>query len=165
MKRLIDLIVYILNNYPTIEELSKPRLVKLIYLIDWKYTIDFGEQYTNIKWFYNHYGPYVDEVIDTMKQNNDIFEVESYINFYGSESNKFRVIDNNYEISLNDNIKKIADLLIDYTYKLKWNEFIGLVYSTYPIKVNSKYSYLDLKELASEFRKLKGIKATNKGYT
>ena len=40
MRKLTELIKYILHTYPKIEELSKPRLVKLIYLIDWKYAMD-----------------------------------------------------------------------------------------------------------------------------
>ena len=161
MKNLIGLIAYILGNYPKLEELSKPRLVKLVYLIDWKYTIDYGKQYTDIKWFYHHYGPYVEDVINVMKQNPDIFQVESYANPYGGESNKFKLINRGYKVNLDSEIKRIADLLMNYTYKLSWNDFIGLVYSTYPIKMNSQYSYLNLEELADEFRKRKGIKAPN----
>ena len=67
MNKLNELIKYILVKYPKIEELSKPRLVKLIYLIDWKHSIEFGEQYTDIRWIYNHYGPYVNDVINTRK--------------------------------------------------------------------------------------------------
>lgn len=154
MNNLEKLIRYILLNYPNLQELSKPRLVKLIYIIDWRYTIENGKQYTDINWVYNHYGPYVNDVINLMKKNPNIFKVETYSNpFGGGNTDKFDLVDKT-KIELDENIKSIVDRFIDYTYKLTWSEFINLVYSSYPIKVNLKYSTLNLKELAIEFNKL-----------
>lgn len=153
MSNLEKLIRYILLSYPNVLELSKPRLVKLIYLIDWKYTIETGKQYTNIEWYYNHYGPYVNDVINFMKGNPTIFKVESYQNpFGGGLTDKFSLLDKS-PISMEENVKEITDQFINYTYQLTWNDFINLVYSSYPIKKNVRYSKLDLKELAIEFNK------------
>ncbi|MFK8303150.1 Panacea domain-containing protein [Capnocytophaga stomatis] len=153
MSNLEKLIRYILLNYPNPMELSKPRLVKLIYLIDWKYTIENGKQYTNIEWFYNNYGPYVNDVIDLMKQKKDVFLVETYPNPYGGgNTDKFCLI-NRTHIDIEENVKIISDKFMDYTYKLNWSDFINLVYSSYPIKTHLKYSVLDLEKLAKEFKK------------
>jgi hypothetical protein len=78
MKDLLTLIIYIFKTYPKVEELSKPRLVKLIYLIDWKHAIDNGTQATNIQWYFNHYGPYVDDVIDLIKQKGELMRMVVY---------------------------------------------------------------------------------------
>lgn len=152
MKNLEELIRYIILHYPNPNELSKPRLVKLIYLIDWKYTIETGSQYTNIRWIYNHYGPYVNDVINLMREKKAIFKVDSYQNNYEGITDKFSLIDKT-EILLENNIKEIADKFIEYTYKLTWTEFINLVYSSFPIKSNLKYSTLNLEDLAIEFNK------------
>jgi len=152
MTNLEKLIRYILLNYPAINELSKPRLVKLIYLIDWRYTIEKGNQYTDIKWYFNHYGPYVTDVIDFMKSNSEIFEVVSYNNSYEGITDKFILKDKN-KIQLENEVKTITDKFIEYTYKQTWSSFINLVYSSYPIKNTSKYNYLDLQNLAIEFNK------------
>ncbi|MBL1219478.1 SocA family protein [Chryseobacterium sp. L7] len=150
MKNLENLIRYILLHYPNLVELSKPRLVKLIYLIDWRYTIENGEQYTNIKWIYNHYGPYVNDIIDLMRKNPMIFQVESYKNSYEGITDKFSLVDKS-KVLIDEKVKKIADRFIDFTYSLKWTDFINLVYSSYPIKNNLKYSSLDLVKLAKDF--------------
>ena len=154
MKKLELLIRYILLNYPLINELSKPRLVKIIYLIDWKYAIDYGKQYTEINWFFNHYGPYVDDVIKLMKEKPSVFKVNSNINSLGGVTDRFFLIDNT-PVYIDNDIKNVADYIISNTYKLNWSEFINLVYSSYPIKNNLKYSNLDLNKLSSEFRELK----------
>lgn len=152
MKNLEILIRYILLNYPNLNELSKPRLVKLIYLIDWKFAIENGSQFTDIRWVYNHYGPYVNDVINLMKEKKTVFNVESYQNSYQGITDKFTLVDKT-EILLDENLKKIADNFIAITYKLTWTEFINLIYSSYPIKSNLKYSTLNLKELAAEFNR------------
>lgn len=155
MNNLEKLIRYILLNYPNPMELSKPRLVKLIYLIDWKYTIDNGTQYTDIKWIYNNYGPYVNDIIELMKHKKNVFFVETYPNPYGGGyTDKFSLLDKTY-IELEKNVKIICDNFIDFTYKLNWSDFINLVYSSYPIKTHLKYSQLDLEKLAKEFNNLK----------
>lgn len=152
MNNLEKLIRYILLNYPDINELSKPRLVKLIYLIDWKYTINTHRQNTNIRWYFNHYGPYVNDVINLMKSKPNIFKVESYMNSYDGVTDKFLLIDRS-EISLDKNLKDIANLFIGYTSNLTWSEFINLVYSSFPIKNSIRYTYLDLVKFSYEFKR------------
>lgn len=154
MTNLINLIIYIFRSYPKVEELSKPRLVKLIYLIDWKHTITNGKQATSILWYFNHYGPYVDTVIDLIKNNPEIFQVETRLNAYGGVSDKIKLI-SKQEIQIEETIKKSCDFIILNTSQMNWTEFINLVYSTYPIKSNSKYTYLNLVEEAKKFEEYK----------
>lgn len=149
---LLDLIVYIFCNYPRIEELSKPRLVKLIYLIDWKSSIEHKRQVTQIKWYFNHYGPYVDDIINLIKESPEYFEVTSYHNSYGGVSDKI-VLKKNAAVVLPKPTKEVVDFVIDKTHKLSWSDFISLVYSTYPVKMNSKYTALNLVEGAKEYKK------------
>ena len=152
MKNLLDLIIYIFKYYPYPFELSKPRLVKLIYLIDLKHSIESGSQISEIKWFYNHYGPYVEEVIDLIKQRRDLFNVESKTNSMGGSSDRIK-LNKDAEVDLTDEYKNTANFIIDKTANMNWSDFISLVYSTYPIKNNSKYSYLNLELEAEKFKK------------
>jgi hypothetical protein len=156
MKKLIELIKYILEVYPKPEELSKPRLVKLIYLIDWKHAINTKKQYTDIRWIFNHYGPYVNDVINVMKQNPKEFIVSSRENPYGGVTDKFKLNKNSeITIEIDSEVKNITDFLISKTTHLSWSKFISVVYSTYPVKSNLKYSRLDLENLAKEYKIVK----------
>lgn len=152
MKNLLNLIIYIFKKYPNVDELSKPRLVKLIYLIDWKHSIDYGKQATSINWYFNHYGPYVDTVIELIKSNNEIFEVTSYQNIYGGGTSDKIKLTKNEEIEIDDSVMQASDFIITNTAHKNWSDFINLVYSTYPVKNNSKYSYLNLVEDAEKFK-------------
>lgn len=152
---ILDLAVYIFRNYPNPLQLSKPRLVKLMYLIDWKHCIDFGEQATDIKWYFNHYGPYVDDVINTIKEANEDFEVTSYLNpFGGGNSDRIKLISQK-NIELPMPVKISSDIIISKTNGFDWTTFISIVYSTYPVKTSSKYTYLNLIEDAKRYKMLK----------
>jgi hypothetical protein len=152
MNKLLEIVNYVFEKYPKVDELSKPRLVKLIFLIDWKFAINTGEQFTDIKWYFNHYGPYVDDVLNLVKKESEIFNVISTPNSYGGSSDKITKI-KRIPINLNSEVKTAADFIIDKTWKLNWSDFISLVYSSFPIKNNSKYTYLNLSKEAREFKK------------
>jgi hypothetical protein len=47
--------------------------------------------------------------------------------------------------------REILDFVIERTKRLYWNDFISLVYSTYPIRTRPRYSDLDLVRLADEY--------------
>lgn len=149
----IDVVRYILKHYPHKNELAKGRLNKLIYLADWKSSLDYGKQLTPIKWIFNHYGPYVND-IETHIAFDDRISIKNEMNYYGNE--KHLVVldkDEGFE-EPNENEKKTLDFIIEITHRLNWNDFINGVYSTHPIKVSERGSELNLPYLANEYKKL-----------
>lgn len=63
-----DVLLYFINKYPYPDELSKTRITKMVYLADLYKTQVIGEQLTEIKWYFDHYGPYVSDVYDAAKK-------------------------------------------------------------------------------------------------
>lgn len=163
MNSLRDILVYLFRHYPYPKELSKARVVKMIYLADWRNAIQHGVQLTTIRWYFNHFGPYVDEVINVARQDED-FEVVLVTNcFHGPKEliklkSKAKV---KGELSLEAQMS--LDHVIKNTSNLYWDDFISLVYSTYPIITQSKYSQLDLPKLAKEYRLLSGDVGVTEG--
>jgi hypothetical protein len=154
METLKDILAYFCLNYPYPNELSKARLVKMLYLADWKNSIEYQNQLTNTNWIFNQYGPYVNDIIETIKYDNR-FEIIDKTNSYGSPKQLIKV-SNNYKIlNLNEENKRILDFVINATSVLNYSDFIDLVYSTYPIKVSSKMSELNLIQLANDYKKSK----------
>jgi len=149
--QLKDLIRYIVKNYPKKEDLSKARVNKLVYLIDWKSALDYNEQISDIDWIFNHYGPYVDS-IETEISSDDRFRIKKTINFYGNEKNIIGLQKDEGFKEPNEKQKKIIDLVIDITNNMNWSNFINTVYSTYPIKHSERGENLDLVKLASEYK-------------
>ena len=150
----IDLVRYIIKYYPQPDELSKARINKIMYLVDWKSAIENEKQITDIKWLFNHYGPYVTEIEEIINSDHRL-KIEKTMNIYGNEKNIIRLlVDKNFH-SPSKEEKNIIDFVIEKTKKFYWNKFIELVYSTYPIISQEKGSILNLVELAKEYKTIK----------
>lgn len=153
MDKIIDNVVrYLVRHYPNSFELNKTRLTKLVYLVDWKYAQKYQNQVTSIRWKFDHYGPYVSDVIESVVLDKDLLIKESISAFgttkYTIESNVNKdLLD--YEL-LSETQIKVIDEVIDETKDLYWNDFIEYVYSTYPIVNSTRYSELNLIDLAKE---------------
>lgn len=149
-----NIIKYLLKEYPHKSELSASRLTKMIYLIDWKSSIDFGRQITNAQWHFDHYGPYVDDFVRLAKEDKDI-SVENTANYYGGKKQLFKLsdkFDGNFDLTKEQ--KHIADFVINATKQKNYEDFIQLVYSTYPVISNDRYSDLDLVESAEKYKQI-----------
>ena len=86
MVKLIDIILYILKNYPHKNELSNARLTKMIYLIDWRSAFDNGKQITNIKWYFDNYGSFVHDVEEEIVNHQELIQKKGfYYNLYNSQ--------------------------------------------------------------------------------
>ena len=63
-----------------------------------------------------------------------------------------RINEKNTQLTLSDNVKHVLDFVIEKTAPLSWDDFIKLVYSTYPIVTQPRYSTLNLVQLASLYK-------------
>ena len=152
MAEIRDVMAYIIKNYPHKHELSNARLTKLVYLSDWKSAIDTGKQITPISWYFDNYGPFVWDVKNTADQNPDIFETKSDSTFWGSKKLVFGLKDDGYAPKLLPEEEAAIEHVIKETKSLYWDNFIKLVYSTYPVASSDRYSYLNLTDKAAEYQ-------------
>lgn len=155
--KLRSVMAYILKIYPKnmSEEMSNARLTKMVYLVDWKNTLNTGHQVTGIKWYFDNYGPFVNDVENTAKSNSDVFLIDFGSNMYGQPKKTFKL--KHDDISFNLSLNEIASItsIVNETKKLYWREFIKLVYSTYPVASSDRYNYLDLESKAKKYKSIK----------
>jgi hypothetical protein len=153
MASIRDLLFYLISNYPKADHLSKARVTKMVYLADWKHSIEYDSQITDIEWYFNNHGPFVWDVVETAKENPTLFETESTENFYGEQKKLIKARSIDYDPDLQDTERTVADHVINATSDLNWNRFINLIYSTYPVVSTDQYNRLDLPRLASEYKR------------
>ena len=135
-----NLIKYFCSMYPHAQELSKARLTKMIYLADWENYQANKKQISNIEWYFDNFGPYVTNVIDTAYNDHEV-RVISTRTIYGTDKT---LIEYKGETpNLDEPTKLILDKVINDTKPLSWKSFIDYVYSTPPIKQSTRYNYLD----------------------
>ncbi|HHQ4675900.1 SocA family protein [Aeromonas veronii] len=151
-KVIMNVIKYILQAYPYKDELSASRLTKMLYLTDWKAALELDMQLTNTVWHFHHYGPYVDDFVKMAKQDSDI-KVTCTTTVFGGNKQLFKLSgESTQPITLEPQLKEIVDFVINATKDKNYEEFIKLVYSTYPVLSSNKYTDLDLVQKAREYK-------------
>ena len=149
-----NILKYLLKEYPHKSELSASRLTKMLYLADWKSALENGKQITDTTWHFNHYGPYVDDFMEIAENDQDI-ELVDDVTIFGGRKKLIKLSkkgEQDYDI--NPDEQYILDFVIAKTESKNYEDFITLVYSTFPVMSNTKYSDLDLVELAKQYKKL-----------
>jgi hypothetical protein len=146
-----DVVAYICKHYPHKHELSKARLTKMVYLADWRSAITRGEQVTSIEWHFNHFGPYVEDVVESVRSDPE-FDVDITANMYGNSKEIISTKNGVQYPSITGDDKEVLDFVINSTAPKYWNDFIRLVYSTYPVLTQPRYTRLNLVELAERYK-------------
>lgn len=152
MARLIDVMAYLCEVYPKKSDLSNARLTKLIYLADWRSALVNERQITDIEWVFDQFGPFVFDVKDTAAAYPEIFFVRETQNMFGSPKILIGLKDENYEYELEPEDKEVLDWVVAKSRRMPWNEFIRLIYSTYPILTQERGTKLDLVSLAAQYK-------------
>lgn len=151
MAEIVDTMIYVCEKYPYKHDLSKAKLNKLIYLADWKSAIDNDSQITPIKWYFNNYGPYVDDIEFIALTNPEIFQIKNCTTMYGNKKQVISLV-GEFNYNLSEQEINILDFVITKMAPLSWNKFIKMIYSTYPILKSNRYEELDLVQLAHEYK-------------
>lgn len=145
MASLTDVISYIHNHYPSSQtELSVERLIKLIYLADWKCAITYSSSMTNTSWKIRDFQPWMEK-----NSVEELIEVLAKIRI----GSLLKVSSN-----LQDCEKKIIKFVIEIAKDKSEEQLNRLVHSTYPAIIQNNSDILNLSELASiynqEFKQL-----------
>ena len=151
MAKLRDVVAYVAMHYPYKSELSKARLTKMVYLADWRSAILYGSQITSIQWEFNHYGPYVEDVVKVARNDSD-FSIKQTSTMYGDPKDVISVATDAEFESLSEHDRAVLDFVIGTVSPKNWNDFIRLVYSTFPIVTQPRHSKLNLVELAQRYK-------------
>ena len=130
----------------------------MVYLADWKNTLECGKQITNINWYFDNYGPFVRDVETKAKANDNLFSIMFDANIYGQAKKIFKLKNNNILTNLDENERRSIASVVEETWKLYWKDFIKLVYSTHPVASSDRYTYLDLVSKAKEYKTIKEIR-------
>jgi hypothetical protein len=149
-----DVVAYVIRHYPHAGELTKGRLTKIVYLIDWASAVRRGRQVTDIKWVFDHHGPFVYDVYD-MAESDRAFRVSDAKNAYGSDIRVIGLRDPSGFQRLDAETTAIIDDVIAKVSPMNWSVFIAHVYGTYPIRSVERYNPLPLVALAREMRREK----------
>ena len=129
------------------EKLPRYALPKLIYLLDYQYSLTHGEQYTNIKWYYNDFGPFVHDVENAIRKHENVKISKEKNPYDGKGCSYFYYA--GVKVSLVDSeAASILEGMVSLFRKMTSREFISYVYGTYPMAHTSRHNFIDVSALA-----------------
>jgi len=148
--QLTDIVAYICAAYPQKSELSSARLTKLVYLADWQSARLGQGQLTQIDWVFNHYGPWVPDVMEAAQGDSRLRVVQD-TNYYGSPRKRVEPQEHfATPPALDQRTRILLDKVIAETRHMYFGEFIEHVYKTPPVVRSPRGSHLDLVAIAAE---------------
>jgi hypothetical protein len=139
MANLSSVVLYICQHHPSGYELSVERIISILYLVDWKYAIEFSSQMlNNVTWQIHDGQPCIDS-----------YSIKELISLLA----KIRLRTEQLMIQLSKEEKCIIDFVIKASSNKEENELNRLVYSTYPAITRTKEIKLNFPNLVQEYHK------------
>lgn len=129
MKKSKAVVKYFTVTYPWGDVISESRMLKLVFLADWRAALKLGRQVTETTWVVGRRGPHSDDILNVIRSTLP----ESCINILIEEE------------------KALLDFVVKSTSKKSWSELTKLVYSTYPLITKNRFEKLDLVSLAKNY--------------
>lgn len=152
MEKTNEILKYLFVKYPKSNELSYTRVMKLFYLIEWKFAITNFKKITDISWIKTKYGPFYSDLIKVFEESND-FSVYSKIENDNSTQIILKFLNSNKEIiHLQDETKVIINFVIEHCKDLTWSELNNIVNSTYAVINSELNSEIELLKLAKKYK-------------
>lgn len=152
MAEIKDILAFIIRSYPSPEHLTKTRATKLVYLSDWKHCIVHDSQITNIEWSFDNFGPFAWDVTKSVEQNPAIFTIQQEYTFFGNPKSVWGLKEIDYRPKLSEQEIETVGFVLRATKKLNMEEFLKVIYSTFPIVSSERGDKLDLVECAKKYR-------------
>ena len=141
MCRITEVLKYVYKNYPleSRKELSLDRLIKVLFLIDWKAAIKSEENVTRTRWNIINSEPKMD--------NNSLKRVIDFI------ERMPQIVPFNLFQKLDASQREVIDFVIETVSTKDDRELTLLVNSTFPVVTQDEADIIDLSRLAITYNR------------
>jgi hypothetical protein len=151
MENIINIITQLYIKYPNSNQLSYSRVMKLLYLIEWKYSITEFERISKTDWLLTEHGPLYNKLPHILEESDNFDIITKF-----DKNNKQQLIikfNLSTEIpTISEKSNKIIDFVIEHCKILEWSELNNIVNSTYGIMNSSLNHIIEIENLAKEYK-------------
>jgi uncharacterized phage-associated protein len=151
MERVINILDYLYLQYPNSNQLSISRVMKLLYLIEWRYAITKFDKLTDLEWMQTEYGPYYKSLRSIFNESSN-FEVSIKLDDNKKEQIVIIFLNKKENLNLKVETKEVVDFVIDHCKNYSWTELNNLVKSTYGVLNTQQGQIIDVVNLAKRYR-------------
>lgn len=152
MERVINILDYLYLHYPNSNQLSISRVMKLLYLIEWRFAITKYEKLTDIDWLMTEYGPFYKSLRSIFNESSN-FEVLIKIDNNNKEQLVINFLNKKENFNLRNDTKEVIDFVISHCQNFSWTELNTLVNSTYGVLNTPQGQIINLVILSKQYIK------------
>ena len=131
---------------------SLPRLIKLMYLADWRESLAHNAQITNLKWKIGPCGPSADEIYQQLMTDVSHFTLSTVMDRFGNPKTVVGQTRQVVNSELTPDQRSSVDFILGVAKNREWESLVSLVSSTYPVATHEPGAELNLPELATEYQ-------------
>lgn len=151
MVRVINILDYLYFKYPNSNQLSISRVMKLLYLIEWRYAITRFKKMTDIDWLQTEYGPFYKGLRNIFNESSN-YEVTLKLDDSGKEQTVIIFLNKKNNFNLDDEVKEVVDFVINHCKEYSWRELNNLVNSTYGVLNTQQGQIINIVMLAKRYK-------------
>lgn len=151
MERVINILDYLYLQYPNSNQLSISRVMKLLYLTEWRFAITKFKKLTDIEWMQTEYGPFYNSLRIIFNESSN-FEVSIKLDDNKKEQTVITFLNKKENLNLKDDTKEVVDFVIRHCKSYSWKELNALVNSTYGIINTQQGQIIDILGLARKYK-------------
>ena len=136
------------------EYVSLPRLIKLMYLADWREALACQSQITNVNWKIGSCGPSADEIYEQLRSDVTRFSISSIADKFGNPKTIVRCLTGAGDTgALTESQRAATDFILRIARNKPWESLTSLVSSTFPVATSETGAILNLPELAVKYQR------------
>lgn len=151
MERVINILDYLYSQYPNPNQLSISRVMKLLYLIEWRYAITKFQKLTDIEWLQTEYGPFYKSLRLIFDESSN-FNVLIKKDDYNKEQIIIDFLNRKENLAAKVETKEVVDFVIAHCKDYNWSELNNLVNSTYGVINTPQGQIINVVELAKKYK-------------
>ena len=153
MERIINILDYLYIQYPNPNQLSISRVMKLLYLIEWRYAITKFDKLTDIEWLHTEFGPFYKSLRLIFDESSN-FNVLIKKDDYNKEQVIIEFLDRKENLAAQQETKEVIEFVIDHCKDLSWTDLNILVNSTYGVVNTPQGQIINVLDLAKKYKKI-----------
>ena len=117
-------------------ELTRTKLVKLLYFVDLEAWESFGRTVTGVEWIWHLYGPYSSSIMEAVQSmgSTDELELTETVNFFGSPEHRLRSIAPAYYRPASSDLTRLVRTVLRRHGRLSPSEIGDASYETAPMR-------------------------------
>ena len=155
MSKLINILIHILKILNP-KKATIDYITQIIYMTDWVMALNKDTLISDLHWELGENGPQVEELDIIIGHRPDIFKVTPVIDG-GTKSIFLSLINTNISYSLDSTEAAYLDKVIMLFDPLFKDDFVDIVFHTYPILSTNKKEPIDILRLAREYNRKREI--------